>query len=140
MGLSPLLDEIYFQKEFWDTPGMFAHYYKIILNFLYVCQSVSLLLPYWNIDKYGDISIIGGGIFLKFFETFLGHWFTSFYSAWLSLHIDFWSFCVLVLTLKPLIFLPFGSLVVSFWDLWSCWLNSAHFHQIPHLHVLGYCL
>ena len=72
------------------NPGMLVHLFQIILNFLYICQSVSWLISLLKLVKYGDISIFGWDIFLKFFETFLGHWFTSFYSAWLSLHIDFW--------------------------------------------------
>ena len=46
---------------------MLVHYFQIILNFLYVCQSVSWLTSLLKLDKYRDISIFGWNIFLKFF-------------------------------------------------------------------------
>ena len=57
---------------------MFLDKFQIILNFLYVCQSVSCLTFLLKIDKYRDISTSGWDIFLKFFggipRMFL-HWF-----------------------------------------------------------------
>ena len=41
---------------FGDIPGMFVHLFQIILNFLYICQSVSWLTSLLKLDKYGDIS------------------------------------------------------------------------------------
>ena len=103
-----------------------------------MCQSVSLLISLLKLDKYRDITNLDEISFWNFLETFLRHWFTSFYSAWLSLHIDFWV-SVLVLTLKPLVLLPFGSLVVSFWDLWSCYIlpsNSLYYLSCGHTNYL----
>ena len=60
--------------------------------------------------------------FWNFFDTFLGHLFTSVYFAWLNLTLL--SFCVLVFTLKPLILLPFGCPRVSFWDLLVLFIQS----------------
>ena len=47
---------------------MNLHQFKIILNFLYVCQSVSWLTFLLKLDKYRDISSFGLFIFLNFFE------------------------------------------------------------------------
>ena len=55
-----------FLKFFGDIPGMLVHYFQIILNFLYVCQSVSWLTPLLKLDKYRDILSSGRDIFLKF--------------------------------------------------------------------------
>ena len=52
---------------FGDIPGMLLHHFKIILNFLYVCQSVSWLTSLLKLDKYRDISGPEWAIFLKFF-------------------------------------------------------------------------
>ena len=46
---------------------MFLDKFQIILNFLYVCQSVSWLTSLLKLYKYLDISISGWNIFLKFF-------------------------------------------------------------------------
>ena len=48
-----------FLKSFGDIPGMFLDYFWIILNFLYVCRSVSWLSSLLNLDKYRDISWSG---------------------------------------------------------------------------------
>ena len=48
-------------------PGMLVHFFKIILNFLYVFQSVNWLTSLLELDKYGDISCSGWDIFLKIF-------------------------------------------------------------------------
>ena len=56
-----------FLKFFGDIPGMLVHYFQIILNFLYVCQSVSWLTHLLKLDKSRDISSSGWDIFLKFF-------------------------------------------------------------------------
>ena len=41
-----------FLKLFGGIPGMFVDYFQIILNFFYVCQSISWLTPLLKIDKY----------------------------------------------------------------------------------------
>ena len=45
---------------------MFLHLFQIVVNFLYVCQSVSWLTSLLKLDKYRDISSSGRDIFLKF--------------------------------------------------------------------------
>ena len=50
-----------------DIPGMFIHYFQIIINFVYVCQSVSWLTSLLKLDKYRDISCSWWNIFLNFF-------------------------------------------------------------------------
>ena len=45
---------------------MFVHLFQIILNFMYVCQSVSWLTSLLKLYKYRDISSSGRDIFLKF--------------------------------------------------------------------------
>ena len=54
-------------KFFGDIPGMFIHYFQIIINFVYVCQSLSWLTSILKLDKYRDISCSWWYIFLKFF-------------------------------------------------------------------------
>ena len=46
---------------------MFVHLFQIILNFMYVCQSVSWLTSLLKLDKLKDMSSSGWDIFLKFF-------------------------------------------------------------------------
>ena len=58
-------------------PEIFLCYFKIIIIFLYICQSVSWLTSLLSLDKYRDISSTGWGIFFKFLQTFLGCWYTS---------------------------------------------------------------
>ena len=61
-----------FLKYFGDIPEMFVHYFKIIGNFLYVCQSISWLTYLLILGQYRDISCSGWDIFPKFLGTFLG--------------------------------------------------------------------
>ena len=56
-----------FLKFLGDIPGMLVHHFQIILNFLYVSQSVSWLTSLLKIHKYRDLSSSGWDIFLKFF-------------------------------------------------------------------------
>ena len=51
---------------FGDIPGMLVHLFQIILNFLYVCQSVIWLTSLLKLDKYRDFSSSRWDIFLKF--------------------------------------------------------------------------
>ena len=55
-------------KFFGDIPGMFIHYFQIIINFVYVCQSVSWLTSLLKLDKYRDISCSWWYIFLIFWR------------------------------------------------------------------------
>ena len=55
-----------FLKFFGGITGMFVHLFQIILNFMYVCQSVSWLTSLLKLYKYRDISTSGRDIFLKF--------------------------------------------------------------------------
>ena len=48
-----------FLKFFGGIPGMFVHLFQIILNFMYVCQSVSWLTSLLKLYKYRDISSSG---------------------------------------------------------------------------------
>ena len=52
---------------FGDIPRMLLHHFQIILNFLYVCQSVSWLTSLLKLDKYRHISGPEWDIFLKIF-------------------------------------------------------------------------
>ena len=65
--ISFVLEEISFWNLLGDIPRMFVHMFQIILNFLYVCQSVSWLTSLLKLDKYRDISWSGWDIFLKLF-------------------------------------------------------------------------
>ena len=56
-----------FLKFFGDIPRILWHHFHIILNFLYVCQSVSWLTSLLKLDKYRDISSSAWDIFLNFF-------------------------------------------------------------------------
>jgi len=57
----------YLSKFLGDIPGMLVHYFKIILNFLYVRQSVRWLTALLKLDKYRDMSTYGWDILLEFF-------------------------------------------------------------------------
>ena len=56
-----------FLKFLGDIPWLLVDYFQLVLNFLYVCQSVGLLTSLLILDKYRDISCSGWDIFLKFF-------------------------------------------------------------------------
>ena len=61
-----------------DIVRMLAHYFKIILNFMYVCQSVSWLTSLLKLYKYSDISCYRWDIFhifLGYFPWMFGHYF-----------------------------------------------------------------
>ena len=51
---------------FGGIPVMFVHLFQVILNFMYVCQSVSWLTSLLKLYKYRDISSSGRYIFRKF--------------------------------------------------------------------------
>ena len=55
-----------FLKIFGDIPGMLLYHFQIILNSLYVCQSVSWITSLLKLHKYRDISSSERDIFLKF--------------------------------------------------------------------------
>ena len=52
-------------KFFGDIPGMLVHYFQIILNFLYVCQSVSWLSWLQKYNIFGILMLNGWGIHKK---------------------------------------------------------------------------
>merc|ERR1712081_108394 len=58
---------IYLSDIFWRHFYCFAGPFQIVLNFLYVCQSVSWLTSLLKLDKSRDISSSGWDIFLNFF-------------------------------------------------------------------------
>ena len=72
-----------FLKFFGDIPGMLVHYFQIILNFMYVCQSVCLLTSSPKLDK-GISPDLDDISFLNFFETFVGYFWTFSRSFWIS--------------------------------------------------------
>ena len=55
-----------FLNFFGGISGIFLHYFQIISNFLYVCQSISWLTSLLKLGQYRDNSCSGGDIFLKF--------------------------------------------------------------------------
>ena len=54
-----------FLKFVGDISGILAHQLHTILNFLYVCQSVSWITSLLKLDKYKDISSSRWDVFLK---------------------------------------------------------------------------
>ena len=63
------------------------------------------------------------GLFVQYFQIITNFLYVCQSISWLT----YWllNYCVLVLTLIPLVLLHFGSLRVSFWDLLSCWLWNS---------------
>ena len=64
----------YLPEIFWDISWMFAHYFKIITNFLFVCQSVSWLTSLLKLDQNRDISCPGWDVFLKIWDIYGMFW------------------------------------------------------------------
>ena len=63
---------------FGDIPEMCVHYFQMLTNFVYVCQSVRWVTSLLKLDKCRVISSSGWDIFLKFFgniPAMLVHWF-----------------------------------------------------------------
>ena len=56
-----------FLKIFGGIPGRFVHLFQLVVNFLYVCQSVSWLTLLLKLHKYRNISSSVWDIFLKIF-------------------------------------------------------------------------
>ena len=73
-----------FLKMFGGIPGMFVHYFHMLTNFLYVCQSISLLTSLLKLDIYRDIFCSGWDIFLIFLDTFLGCFYSISKYLWIS--------------------------------------------------------
>ena len=84
-----------FLKFFGDIPEVFLHYFQTLIQFLYVCQSISWLTSLLKWGQYRDISSSEWEIFLKFLETFLGCLYTN--SKYL------WYFCMSVSLLVGLL-------------------------------------
>ena len=61
-----------FLKLFWHISGMFAHFFQIVTNFLYVCQSVRWIAYLLKLGQYRDISCPGWDRFLKILGGILG--------------------------------------------------------------------
>ena len=74
---------------------MLTHKFQIILNFLYVCQSVICLTYLLILHKYRDNSSSGWDIFLKFLGDILGMLDTS--------SKQFWIYCMSVCWLTSLL-------------------------------------
>ena len=75
-----------FLNSFGDIPGMFVHYFQIITNMLYVCQSVSWPTSFLKLYKYRDISISWWNLFQIFFVClsvcYLAHFLTEIRQIW----------------------------------------------------------
>ena len=56
-----------FLKFLGDILGLFVHFFQIITDFLYVCQSIGWLTSIMKLGQYRDISYSGWDIFKKFF-------------------------------------------------------------------------
>ena len=55
-----------FGPQVHNIPWLFVHYFQILMNFLYICQSVSWLTSLLILDKCRNISCSGWNIFLIF--------------------------------------------------------------------------
>ena len=91
----------FFWRHSLDICTLIQNNYEFLVC-LSVCQIVTSLL---KLDKYGDISFFGWNIFLIFFWDFPGTLVQKFSLCLAELTYWLLSFCVLVLTLKPLMFL-----------------------------------
>ena len=67
---------IYLSEFFGDISGMLVHYFQIILNLMFVCQSVCLLTSLPKLDK-GISPDLDETSFWNFLKTFLTHWHTG---------------------------------------------------------------
>ena len=111
-----------FLKSFGDIPGMFVHWFQFILNFLYVCESVSWLTFLLKIQLNWDISSSGWDIFLNFYghiPWMLIHLFQIILNFYLEIQIS-----PNLLDYTCYIFKLLCFLWVTFWDLWSCSLRD----------------
>ena len=74
-----------FLQFFGEISGMLTRQFQIILNFLYVCQSVSWLTSLLKLYKYRDNFSSGRDIFLKFLRDLLGTLYNSSTCFWIFL-------------------------------------------------------
>ena len=121
---------------------MLVHYFHIILNFLYVCQSVSWLTSLLILDKYRNISCSVWDMFLKFLwdiPVMLVHYFQVF--------LRFLYVCQSVSWLTFLLKLDkYRDISSSVWDiilifLRYSWDVSTHAKNYSEFHVcLSVCL
>ena len=72
--------------------------------------------------------------FWNFFETFLRHWFTSFYFAWLNLCTSFEILCA-GLNFETSDLLTFWLVRVSFWDLLVLLFSETHSTILPCIYI-----
>ena len=75
-----------FLKCFGYIPGMLVHYFPIILNLMFVCQSVCLLTSLPKLDK-GISPDLDETSFWNFLKTFLRHW------HWYQIILNFLHVC-----------------------------------------------
>ena len=64
-------------RLFDDIPNMLLYYFKVMVNFLYVYQSVSWLTSLLIEENYRDFSRSGWAVFLNWKKTFFGYSYTS---------------------------------------------------------------
>ena len=99
-----------FLKFLGDTLRTLIHYFQIILNFLYVCQSVSWLTSLLKLDKYRHISGPEWDIFLKIFGDIPGMLLHHF-----QIILNFLYVCQSVSWLTSLLKLTNVGIYIKFW-------------------------
>ena len=120
-----------FLKLFWDIPRIFLDYLQIILNFLYVCQSVSCLIFLLKLGQYRYISCTGWVISLKLFGNIPGNFLVNF-----QIIPNFFYVCQLVSWLTSLLKLGwYRDISGSWWDIILNFLEtfSGYFWTISKL-------
>ena len=101
---------------------MFVHLFQIVVNFLYVCQSVSWLTSLLKLFKYRDISTSGRDIFLKFsghIPGMLAHWLQIILKFWYVCQSVIWLTCLLKLYKYRDISSSGWNIFLKFW--WHSW-------------------
>ena len=109
-----------FLKFFGGISGIFLHYFQIISNFLYVCQSISWLTSLLKLGQYRDNSCSGWDIFLKFY----GHIPDMFVHLFWNLQ-NFLYVCQSISLLTNLLKLgQYGDISCSGWDIFLKFLGD----------------
>ena len=132
---------IYLSEIFGGFPGMFVYWIQIFWNFLYVCQSVSWLIPLLKLGQYRYISSTGWYIFLNFFGDIPG-----ILVHYLNMILNFIYSCQSVCLLTSLPKLDKGIYPVLdeifFWKFWRCsWdVGTLLPHNSEFLVCLSVCL
>ena len=134
-----------FLKFFEGFPGVFLKWIQLILNFLYVCQSVSWLPYLRKLCQERDISSSGWYIFLKFLETFPGYFWTIFKFFLIScmsvsLSLSLLYFFQLVISggqlLRPLVLFLVICILEIHWLCLSLKTQASNFGNVPWLNTL----